>query len=169
MANVSWTGAGAANRSPEELDCAIAGGTWDNIAKRCILPFAPIEPVIPVNPPIGGGSVQQTGTIDPDQMFADGFVYINGRWVLADSRDAIDYANQQSGTGRPPGMSSVMPMSFVQGGSVLGVQVPVAPAVLLPSYVDGRIGRLELASGLRPESGGTERWIMGDAPRLVLG
>lgn len=58
-------------------------------------------------------------------------------------------------------MATVFSQAVIQGASVLGVTVPNAPPVLLPSFVGGRLGRVEIAGGMRPESGGTERVVIG--------
>lgn len=148
------------NRSPEELDCAIAGGSWDAQSKTCTIGVLQTLPTIPVVP---GPSTSNTGTIDPQQMFDDGFVYINGKWVrsMGAAADAL-----AASAGRPPGMSSVLPVQSIQGGSVLGTQVPVAPAVLLPSFVGGRVGTVTFGKGMRPQSGGGERVRFGQSSGL---
>lgn len=56
----------------------------------------------------------------------------------------------------------------VGGGAILGYTVPVAPPVLLPSFVGGNLGAVRLGEGMRPESGGTERVIFG-TPRGSAG
>lgn len=151
MAQVTWTASALGSFSPEELECAQRGGSWDRATQTCTPPGAGLtQPVIVVPPP--GSSTTNTGAVDPQQMFDDGFVYINGKWVKGDSAEALAYMNQQSG-GRA-GMSSVQPATVIPGGSVLGYEVPAAPAVLLPSFVGGRLGEIRLGGGMRPASGG---------------
>lgn len=146
MADITWSVFANQTFSPEQLDCAARGGSWDRVSQQCnVAPGLPISP--PLVPP-----TSNLGTIDPQQMFDDGFVYINGQWVLADSPTAITYATNPVGPGAPR-LISIVP----QGTTVLGFLVPVAPAVALPSFVGGRMGTVALGQGMRPQSGGTAR------------
>jgi len=161
VAQITWTGQAIAQFSPEELECASRGGMWDRQTQTCT--FA--QPLgASTGIPIVRAPVVNTGTVDPDQMFADGFVYWNGEWVRWDDPRVL--AATSSSTPRPPGMSSVLPQQVIQGASVLGTTVPVAPAVLLPSFVGGRLGTVEMGAGMRPESGGRERVEFGTMPKV---
>lgn len=155
MADIAWTAYALAMFTPEQLAAAAAGRTWvpDDGSKP--LPPPGLPPAPPLYPPVGS-----QGSIDPDQMFADGFVYVGGKWVRPDSQEA----KVASGGPKPTGASYASASSF-GGGSVLGYSVPQAPAVLLPSFVGGRIGTVRRSGGLRPESGGTPRIVKGIGPR----
>lgn len=113
--------------------------------------------------------LEPVGTIDPEQMFADGFVYVGGKWVKANSPEAQGVA---SGGGAKPGLASVLPV--ISSGSVLGFDVPAAAPVALPSFVGGNLGTIRIGGGMRPASGGTpKRIVMGPGasvfPRIRMG
>lgn len=166
MAQITWSVFAAQNFTPEQLECASRGGSWDRIAQSCSFaqPLPPADPLLP--------RVSTTGTIDPDQMFADGFVYVNGKWVRWDSAEARGLSTPTSvaGGGRP-GSASVL--TVMSSGSVLGYDVPAAAAVALPSFVGGRLGTVRIGGGMRPASGGTpKRVVMGPAnilPQVRMG
>lgn len=157
MAYIEWSVFAAQNFTPEQLDCASRGGTWDRVAQSCTFaqPLPPSEPLLPPS------SIQSSGSVDPDQMFADGFVYVSGRWVRWDSPEArgAGQAAQPSGGARP---GSVSVLAVIPSGSVLGYDVPAAAPVALPSFVGGLMGTVRLGGGMRPSSGGTpKRVVMG--------
>lgn len=165
MADISWNVFATNSFTPEELDCAKSGGQWDRQSQTCIFarPLPPAPPLVP--------QVVSTGTVDPDQMFADGFVYVNGRWVKADSAEARGASIPPSATGGRVGSASVS--TVIISGSVLGYDVPVAAAVVLPSFVGGLLGVVRLGGGMRASSGGTpKRVVMGPAnvlPQVRMG
>lgn len=154
--------------SPEQLECAARGGTWDRVNGQCTQATA-LGPSLPLAPVLGASVL---GTVDPQQMFDDGFVYVNFQWVKADSPEAIAHIASTSpaaagGGGVRPGSLSVL--SVITPGSVLGYPVPSAPAVLLPSFVGGRLGEIREPGGMRPVSGGgPDRVQMGPADMPVV-
>lgn len=161
MAQIVWTPGAMATFSPEELDCAAVGGSWNRANSTCTV-ASPLPPAPPLYVAPG-----QVGTIDPDQMFADGFVYVNGQWVRWDSPAAI--AAGHLSTGRPPGSASVAPVLVPGVGGLPGYGVPSAPGVLLPSFVGGNLGEVRDPGGMRPVSGGRpERVHMGPSDIPVV-
>lgn len=98
---------------------------------------------------------------DLQQIMAAGWRYEGGRWLngslgVAANPDGLPPAQ----AGRPAG-AFFATAAVIPGGSVLGYTIPTAPPVLLPSFVGGRLGRVSLGEGLRPESGGSERVRIG--------
>lgn len=163
MAYVEWSIFGTANFSPEELECAKNGGSWNRADQSCTLarPIPPAPPLVPLVP------VGAQGTVDFQQMYDDGFVYVGGKWVKADSAEARA-VGQPSGSPRP-GSASVLPQF---SSSVLGYDVPAASPVALPSFVGGLLGVVRIGGGMRPSSGGDPaRVVMGDTnlfPRVRM-
>jgi len=150
VADIAWSIFASSNFSPEELDCAVAGGMWDRASSTCTYP-RPIPPAAPLYPVTSSGG--SLGSVDPQQMFDDGFVYVNGAWVKADSPEA------RQGPGQPKVLDV---MAVVSSGSVLGYDVPAAAPVALPSFVGGALGAVRIGGGMRPQSGGTPvRVVMG--------
>jgi len=147
VAQIVWSLTGLSNFSPEERECAVQGGVWDRTTSTCSFaqPLPPSDPLAP--------DVASLGSVDPDQMFADGFVYVAGKWVRFDSPEARGVVGAVIGGGAPRS-ASVIPTAF-SGGSVLGFEVPAAPSVVLPSFVGGALGNVRMGGGLRPASGGT--------------
>lgn len=159
MADITWSVFAAQNYTPEQLECAARGGVWDRLSQTCT--FAqPLPPADPLMPPVAS-----TGTIDPQQMFDDGFVYVAGKWVKADSAEArgVSSTSASSGGGAArPGSASVL--QVISSGSVLGYDIPAAAPVALPSFVGGLLGTVRIGGGMRGESGGTpKRVVMGPA------
>lgn len=158
MADITWSAYGLAMFTPEQR------------AEAAGLPYVPAdnEPVI-IRPPTNPVIQTTTGTriegLDPNipaeqlEIFRRGWRFIGGTWIKNPILGAVvnPEANSNSPAGGRVGMASYTPQVFIPGGSVLGNTVPLAPAVLLPSFVGGRVGRVSLGGGLRPESGGGER------------
>lgn len=154
--------------TPEERECAVQGGTWDRGTQTCIV-ARPLPPALPLLPP----SASSAGSIDPEQMFADGFVYVAGEWVRWDSPQARGVGQLAPGVaGGVKVLASVV--ASISSGSVLGYDVPAAAAVALPSFVGGAMGVIRMGGGMRPASGGTPvRIVMGPGssvfPRIRMG
>lgn len=158
MADITWSAYGLAMFTPEQR--AAAAG----------VPFVPAdnEPLIirpPANPvvqSVGGPRVEGLNPNIPTELaeiHRRGWRFIGGTWLKNPILGAVvdPEANSNSPAGGRVGMASFTPQVFIPGGSVLGNTVPLAPAVLLPSFVGGRTGRVSLGEGLRPASGGEER------------
>lgn len=165
MADITWSAYALAMFTPEERAAAAA------------VTYVPPETSKPLPvPPIGGqvGVVDSTNYspiagLDPNKpgdlqkIYAAGWRYEQGRWLNGTNGVAATPDQVLAGNGgRPPGLSSVSTVSSVAGGSVLGVSVPAAPAVMLPMWVGGAIGHVTRSGGTRPESGGTLRIIKGE-------
>lgn len=159
MADIAWTAYALAMFSDEQRQAAIEGRS-----------FVPDEPRRPLPPPpappptgyVGGFIVDGLNANDPAQaaeLYSRGWRFENGRWTKLQVGD-LGRVVDPDGLGRV-GLSAVQSAAVIGGGSVLGYSVPVAPPVLLPSFIGGRLGRVEIAGGMRPESGGTERVIIG--------
>lgn len=130
-------------------------------------PSRPIPPGLPAAPSLAQGAiVDGLDANDPRQqaeLFARGWRFEAGTWrkiPVGSVGTAVVPPGDPAPSGRV-GMATVFSQSVIQGASVLGVTVPNAPPVLLPSFVGGRLGRVEIAGGMRPESGGQERVIIG--------
>lgn len=146
MADIAWSAYALAMFTPAERAAAASATYVPDEPRR------PLPPVLPPSPPL---LPQSLGTIDPQQMFDDGFIYVAGQWVRPGSPEAT-----VTGGSPRPTAAAFQSASTFGGGSVLGTQVPVAPPVLLPSFVGGRVGVVRQSGGLRPESGGTPRVVM---------
>lgn len=178
VADISWSAYALAMFTPEQRAAAVAAT------------YEPQEPVTPIPPPAppanyggGLGFLVQVGSrlLDPNkpgelnEIMAAGWRYEAGQWIGPGGSGQAKTADQAAASqpGRA-GLSSVASVSFVPGGAVLGTQVPVAPPVLLPSFVGGRMGAIRIGGGMRPESGGTPvRIVMGPGsevfPRIRMG
>lgn len=159
MADITWSIFANANFSPEELECAQNGGTWNRADQTCTVarPLPPAEPLLP--------AVGSQGTVDPQQMQDDGFVYIGGQWVRWDSAAARGLGVTSASSGGRPASASVLP--GIASGSVLGYDIPAASPVALPSFVGGLLGVVRLGGGMRPASGGDpQRVVMGNPTYL---
>lgn len=166
MADIAWSAYALAMFTPEQRAAAVSA-TYE--------PPDDVTPIPPPPPPanFGGGLgfLVQVGTrlLDPNKpnelqaIMAAGYRYESGRWIGPGAAGVAATADQAAASGGTRvGLSSVAPVSFIPGGSVLGTQVPLAPAVLLPSFVGGRTGEIRMAGGMRPASGGTpKRIVMG--------
>lgn len=163
MADIVWSSWSMAQFTPEERDCAANGGVWDRVSQSCIVAqtLPPAAPLLPV--------LQSSGTVDAEQMLADGFVYVSGKWVRWDSpeaRGAGQTAFPTVGGGARPTSSSVL--TVISSGSVLGYEVPAASAVALPSFVGGNLGTVRIGGGMRPIAGGTpKRVVMGPGSTVL--
>jgi hypothetical protein len=159
IADITWSNVGL-QFSEAERAAAVAGTTLPPGDQYINLPIIP--PVVPI---LSDG--YNTGRVDPDQMFADGFQYVGGRWVRnADVPAALEsqrIAAGGGGAGRPA--TATIQSTQTVGGTVLGTQVPTAPPNILPSWVGGRLGVVRRSGGMRPESGGTPRIVKGIGPR----
>lgn len=157
MADIAWSAYALAMFTPEERAAAAAVVPPGDFLKPPVGPIpVGLPPAAPLLPPAGA-----LGRVDPDQMWADGFIYWNGQWVKGNA----DMSAPIAGGAPKPTAASFTSASSFGGGSVLGVQVPSAPAVLLPSFVGGRVGTVRRSGGLRPESGGGPRIVKGIGPR----
>jgi len=157
MADITWSAYALAMFTPEQL--AAAAGA--------VLPTE--EPII-IRPPVGPITRGTFGIriegLDPNvpaeiqEIHRRGWTFRNGEWLKLGT--VVNPDPIGAGTVLVAGSSSFMPSGAVaSSGSVLGVTVPSAPAVLLPSFVGGRLGHINLGAGMRPESGGTERVRIG--------
>lgn len=176
VADITWSAYALAMFTPEERAAAVAAVYEPPEDIR------PIPPVVPSAGQISSGlGIRITGPgipasgYDPNkpselkELHRLGWRFEAGRWIppgalglAADSDGAI----AASGA-RPPGVSSVISASTVQGASVLGSIVPFAPPVLLPSFVGGRVGVVRIGGGMRPESGGNPDRIRFGDPNLL--
>jgi len=162
MADIAWS-AYALAMFTEEQRAAAAGA---------VSTFIPDEPRRPIAPPpptptgyVGGFIVDGLNANIPSEaaeIFRRGWRFEGGRWIApGNTGSAVVPPGDPGSTMGRVGMATVTSTAVIPGGSVLGVTVPTAPPVLLPSFVGGRLGRVEIAGGMRPESGGTERVIIG--------
>lgn len=125
-------------------------------AQRAAATYDP-DPLVPIPPaplPLAAPLFASTGNL--------ALVYTKERgWTtlqIAESQGLTQIdepGGAVAGGGAKATAASYTSASSFGGGSVLGVQVPVAPAVLLPQWVGGRIGTIREPGGYRPESGGT--------------
>lgn len=158
MADISWSAYALAMFTPEQRAAAVAAAYEPPDTSR---PIPVPQPRLPVesssSSPIPG--LDPNNPADIRAIFAAGWRYEGGRW-LNGSLGVTANPDGMVNSGRPAG-AFFQVASVIPGGSVLGYQVPTAPAVLLPSFVGGRLGRVSLGEGLRPESGGSERVRIG--------
>lgn len=167
MADVSWSAYALAMFTPEQRAAAVAAAYEP---PEYLSPIPPTDPPGYVPLPPGSPTIRVTIgglSYDPNTpgqlaiIHAAGYRFESGRWIepgalgVAASPDAL-----QASTGGRIGLSSVAPVSFIPGGSVLGTSVPLAPPVLLPSFVGGRLGVVRIGGGMRAESGGTPRRVV---------
>lgn len=163
MADITWT-AYALAMFTEEQRAAAVNATYE--------PPDSLTPIPPPAPPATTGTIGylvQVGSrlLDPNkpnelqEIHAAGWRYEGGRWIAPGSAGVAATPDQVAAqTGGRVGLSSVAPQSFIPGGSVLGTQVPLAPAVLLPSFVGGRLGVVRIGGGMRADAGGTPRRVV---------
>lgn len=174
MADIAWTGYALQMFTAEQREAATQGLPD---------PTGNLGGPIPVVPPtVSGGSstglpIRITGPgipasgydpnnpTDLNKLWELGWRFEAGRWIAPGSPGVPATPDQvlASSGGRAPGsLASVSVVSSIAGGSVLGVTVPGAPAVALPSWVGGRIGHVVRSGGTRPESGGQLRIVKGE-------
>lgn len=178
MADISWTAYALAMFTPEERAAAV--DTRPLPPEPLSLPLPPINygiPVIPSGDP-GSGSRVTVGTVSYDTnnplhlriLYDLGWYFFQGSWVppIGTMPRTVDEA-RAGGFVRPSSLSAVPTASFFQGMTVLGQVVPVAAPVLLPLWVGGIVGFIRMGEGMRPESGGEERFIWGERvmPQIV--
>lgn len=174
MADIAWSAYALAMFTPEERAAAVAVVPNDPPIQH-----VPQPPVVqgPVNTGLGlritGPGIPVSG-YDPNKpdeqakLFVLGWRFEAGRWIAPGSPGVASTPDQVAASGgRPPGLSSLTSVSSIAGGSVLGVTVPAAPAVMLPEWVGGRIGHVIRSGGTRPESGGVLRIIKGEGHKYA--
>lgn len=184
MADISWSAYALAMFTPEQRAAA---------AGLAYVPEEPRVPLPPVPPPAGGvvsapivyvglstAHLRDSTGLDPNDpsdqavLNEQGWTFVGGEWFKRGGASTTGGAgNSPSGAPRPTGASFQSASSF-GGGSVLGYSVPVAPPVLLPNWINGRIGVIRQPGGYRPESGGTplfqkpigksENWMRVEVP-----
>lgn len=172
MADISWSAYALAMFTPEQREAAV--NAQPDPGTTAIVPLPPINygvPVIPSGDP-GSGTRVTIGTTSYDTnnpihlriIYDLGWSYFAGQWRPPSAPGIPQTIDQivQSGGALVAGVSTVVSASFTQGMSVLGTTVPNAPPVLLPSWVGGRVGVIRIGEGMRPESGGEERFIWGE-------
>jgi len=164
VADVSWSAYALAMFTPEQRAAAV---------NAVYEPPDDLKPIPPPVPPASAGSIGflvQVGSrlLNPNkpgelaEIHAAGWRYEGGRWIAPGAAGVAATPDQVAATGGRVGLSSVAPVSFIPGGSVLGTSVPLAPPVLLPSFVGGRLGDIRMGGGMRPDAGGTpKRIVMG--------
>lgn len=162
MADITWSAYALAMFTEEQRNAAAGAGTYVPDEPR-----RPIPPPLPAAPSLAQGAIVDglNANIPSElaQLMARGWRYENGSWTkipVGYPGTAVVPPGDPAPGGRV-GMATVFTQAVIQGASVLGVTVPNAPPVLLPSFVGGRLGRVEIAGGMRPESGGQERVIIG--------
>jgi len=162
VADITWSAYALAMFTPEER-AAAAAVTYEPPDNST--PIPPGGPRLPVessgSSPIPG--LNPNNPADLQRIMAAGWRYDGGRW-LNGSLGVLANPDGVS-AGRPSG-AFFQTAAVIPGGSVLGYTVPTAPAVLLPSFVGGRLGALRMGEGLRPESGGTDRVRFGTRASL---
>lgn len=164
MADISWSAYALAMFTPEQR-AAAAGVVPDQ---------PPVLPMPPVPPPAGGvigapiiyvglttSSLRNSTGLDPNDpndlavLSEQGWTFSGGEWFKRGGASTSGGAGT-GGAGSPrPTAASFVSASIYGGGSVLGYSVPIAPPVLLPNWIGGRIGVIREPGGYRPESGGT--------------
>jgi len=162
MADIVWSAYALAMFTEEQR--AAAAGAVDTY----VPPDPPSRPIPTPPPPAPNTIAVIVDGLNPNipaqlnELYRRGWRFENGRWFqLAPGAQGTSTIPPGDPVGGRVGYASVPSQAVIQGGSVLGYSVPVAPAVLLPSFVGGRLGRVEIAGGMRPESGGQERVIIG--------
>jgi len=172
VADIAWSAYALAMFTPEQRAAAV------NAVYEPPDDLQPIPPPPAPSRPVGGlGALVQVGSrlLDANkpgelqEIYAAGWRYEGGRWIAPGSPGVAATPDQVlASTGGRVGLSSVAPLSFIPGGSVLGSVVPAAPAVLLPSFVGGRTGTIRMGGGMRAESGGTpKRVVMGPGTAVL--
>lgn len=163
MADIAWSAYALAMFTPEQRAAAV-NAVYEPPDDVTLIP--------PPLPPATSGSLGflvQVGSrlLNPNvpgelqEIHAAGWRYEGGRWIAPGSPGIAATPDQVvAGGGGRVGLSSVAPQTVIPGGSVLGTTVPIAPAVLLPSFVGGRLGVVRIGGGMRPESGGTPRRVV---------
>lgn len=165
MADVTWSAYALAMFTLEQRAAAVAA-TYEPVEEvRPIWPVTPVGAGLPAEVFPGSPilSLNPNDARDLAELFRLGWRYEGGRWIAAGAPGTVATPDQVlTQTGSRVGLSSVAPVSFVPGASVLGTIVPIAPAVLLPSFVGGRLGDIRMGGGMRPQHGGTpKRIVMG--------
>lgn len=171
MADISWSAYALAMFTPEQRAAAVMAIPEDPPG------LPPKPPTPPVTPTVGTqlglkvgfdtpAMMARTG-LDPNtsaglaQLTAAGWFFEGGLWMNGSLSSSTPGVLGSPGSGSS---SMASPVAYVSGsaiasGSVLGFSVPAAPAVLLPSWVGGRLGVVVMGAGMRPESGGQERVV----------
>lgn len=167
MADIAWSAYALAMFTPEQRAAAVQAIPEDPPG------LPPKPPVLPVTPPVGtqlglrvgfdlAAMMARTGlnpnvASDLQQLTAAGWHFEGGLWF----NGGLSASGVQGGTPNsvPAGPVAFVSAAAIPSGSVLGYTVPVAPAVLLPSWVGGRLGVVTMGAGMRPESGGQERVV----------
>lgn len=174
MADVTWSAYALAMFTPEQRAAAMnVGGdqlTEGGTGGRPITVGSSLNPVysglpqIVTGPGIPASGLNPNNPSEAAQLYALGWTFQQGAWRAPASPGVAQTPTQvlASSGGRAPGLSAVQSVSGIGGGSVLGSTVPAAPAVMLPSWVGGRIGHVVRSGGTRPESGGQPRIIKGE-------
>lgn len=150
--------------------------TPEQRAAAAAVAYVPTDPpvVVPPGPPAGGSSgssgpvyvglstadlMRSTGldpnTADIGVLFEQGWTFADGQWFKRGGASTSGGAGSAAGGAPRPSAASYTSAAVYGGGSVLGYTVPIAPPVLLPLWVGGRVGKVREPGGYRPESGGT--------------
>lgn len=172
MADITWSAYALAMFTPEQR--AAAAGVYEP---------PPGMPLPPVPPPAGGvvapailyvglstASLKSSTGLDPNDpadqavLAEQGWTYQGGEWFKRGGASTSAGSGVVGGSPRPTA-ASFQSAAIFGGGSVLGYSVPVAPPVLLPQWVGGRIGVMRQPGGYRPESGGTPLFQKGIGKR----
>lgn len=159
VADIVWSAYALAMFTEEERNAAAGGHEFFEPPDT----GRPIPDPTPATPRTAQGSVidglDSNVPAEAAELFRRGWRYEAGRWIRSGALgEPADPDGMLSGR---VGLSSIQSAAVIGGGSVLGYSVPVAPPVLLPSFVGGKLGRVNIGGGMRPASGGTERVVFG--------
>lgn len=176
MADIAWSAYALAMFTPEERAAAVNAVPEDPPARIIATPVVtqPNVTSTGLGLRITGPGIPASG-YDPNKpselqaLYALGWRFEAGKWIAPGSTGQVATPDQvaQQTSSKGPGLSSVTGVSTFGSGSVLGVSVPAAPAVMLPTWVGGAIGHIIRSGGTRPESGGMLRIIKGEGHKYA--
>lgn len=167
MADVSWSAYALAMFTPEQRAAAVNAAYEPPDTSR---PIPPTPPTTVNTPQVRVAGLDPNDPRQAGQLYAMGWRFESGRWFQLTPGSSGIPADPDGLRGRV-GLASVASASSVGGGAVLGYTVPLAPPVLLPSYVGGRIGQVVIGAGTRPTVIGQsqdERIVLGTGWRVVI-
>lgn len=167
MADVTWSAYALAMFTEEQRAAAVNAAYEPPETSR---PIPPAPPTTVNVPTLRVAGLNPNDPKDLGKLYEMGWRFEAGQWYQLTPGNPGTPADPDGLRGRV-GLSSVQGASSVGGGAVLGYTVPMAPPVLLPSYVGGRIGQVVIGAGTRPTVIGQsqdERIVLGTGWRVVI-